>query len=455
MAAILGFQQLVRAGDAPPATTSDLPESTSTFADAVNNPPVKLEPMIVGAPKIPGFLGKVFGYSWSVSEYTQDSNFHLRHGELINAIGFRHVYLEKHPAEKATVVVVTTDSRVTQAVVAYTDGPRLHLMSVELGDIQPEGMTAADVDHTEVIRKYIQSIRDANLENFKSLMIVRGSDQQALDRATHRKVTVPISVLEAGAEETGDYSALNIFGQPLYRGSSDDMLLSAFYWLNNKDKVGLIPVARNKVNVDISSVQTHDMVTIQSVTRDSVLFDWDGVHYLYNDQDGVLSLPIPKNPITGVPYLVIRQGDLFECLYFDATYLKQHPDESVALIPSLDGVHAAAAFTQAGKLSMISPFLGRFAVPPRFKINQIGELAKLHEALIEREMKKSRPGKSSRPETGLPESLPGDSATEQVRRAYLAFESLGLSVEFFENDKEAPGLKVLYHGTEYSYSAPN
>jgi len=45
-------------------------------------------------------LGKIFGYSWNVSELTPDNNFTFDTGQLIDAIGFRHAYLQKHPSEK-------------------------------------------------------------------------------------------------------------------------------------------------------------------------------------------------------------------------------------------------------------------------------------------------------------------------------------------------------------------
>jgi hypothetical protein len=450
-----------RAHGADDETSAESPASDSSptaFSKVTDQPPINLDPVIVNAAKLPGILGKVFGYSWNVSELTGGSNFHIRQGELVDAIGFRHLYLAKHPQERAIVVVVMAppDNHVTQAAAAYTEGQTLHLKSAALGDIRPSGLTIADIDHPEKIRRYMQDIRDAYLGRADSLVTSSGGeDQTAIDRATGGTVLVTTGMLIARAEETGNYSGISMFGgQPVYRGSADDMLVSAFYWLNETDKVGLIPVARSKVNVFVSNTLPQGGTRVETVVEDGVVFDWDGVHYLYNDQGGTVGIPIPRNPVTGAPYLVLRNGDLLEALYFLASYAKQHPAESEALIHPANGA-PAAVFTRSGRLWMMSPFLGRFVMlPMRFKIGQTGALEIVHRALIQREMKRLPAGTSSRPVAGLPQALPGDSWNEQVRRAYLAFKELGVPVKFVENMRRVPGLQVNYRGTEYSYFSP-
>jgi hypothetical protein len=166
-------------------------------------------------------------------------------------------------------------------------------------------------------------------------------------------------------------------------------------------------------------------------------------------------MPFPRNPVTGAPYLVLKNGDLLESLYFVATFARKYPNEKAALVPPVDGIHAAAIFTQAGHIWMMSPFLGRFELPDRYKSEHIGAISKLHDALIARELKKLPPGTASLPATGLPQVLPGDSSNEQVRRAYLAFTELGIPGGFVVNEKNLPGLKVSYQGSEYAYFAPN
>ena len=188
--------------------------------------------------------------------------------------------------------------------------------------------------------------------------------------------------------------------------------------------------------------------------QDSVVFDWDGVHYLYNDTDGMLGMPLPKNPVTGTPYLVLQQGDLFESIYFVVTFSRAHPQESAAIIPALDGLNAAAAFTQKGTLWLMSPFLGRFAVPARFHLGDTEALAKLHAVLVARELKKLPPGSTVRPGTGLLETMPGDGPAEQVRRAYLAFQAVGVPVKFAQTPESPAGFAIDFKGVPYTYLAP-
>jgi hypothetical protein len=492
MVTALGILRHAVADDAAPARTYDAPSDSRAVSDVSNTPPSNLEPIVVNGSKLPGVLGRIFGYSWDVSEAWGD-NFHIRSGQLVDAIGFRHEFLEMHPAEKATVVVVTrpADQRVTQAVVAYTAGGKLHLESAALGDVVAKGLTVSDVDRPDVIRKYVQEIRDVYLMDMgfpsrndgqdlskgigpvSNPSALRGPGNFAGSQAGAAQSTIAgaeaIALMQsmtlsgtqlAAAEETGDYSnvAVGDFvnGEPipLYPGSSADMLTSAYHWLNDMSKVGLIPVALGKVAMDLTHLPDGFDEGNKVTTQDAVVFDWDGVHYMYNDQFGTLGMPIPKNPITGAPYLVIKNGDLLESLFFVATYSKEHPDEKAALVPPADGAHAAAVFTKAGKVWMMSPFLGRFELPARYRVQDVDAIARLHKALVARELKNLPVGTASRPGTGLPQSMPGDSSSEQVRRAYLAFTELGLQGKFLTNEKRIPGLRVSYQGSDYSYFAP-
>jgi hypothetical protein len=494
MVAALAMLGQATAEDASPAQATGQGSDSSAVTDVSSTPPTNLDPMVVKGPKLPGILGRIFGNTWNVSEVWGD-NFHVRSGQLLDAIGFRHDYLQKHPGERAMVVVVTrpVDQRVTQAVVAYTASGKLHIESVAMGDIVPGGLTVADVDRPEVIRKYVEDIRDTYLMD---LGFSRRDDGQDLSKGIdliNNPATAPSEIANLGgnqaaaaqsniagaeamaamqsltlsgsqlamAEETGDYSGVVVggFGEgepvPLYPGSSADMLTSAYHWLNDMKKVGLIPVARGKVTMDLTHLPEDFDEGNKITTQDAVVFDWDGVHYMYNDQYGTLGMPIPKNPVTGIPYLVIRNGDLLESLYFVATYSKKHPDEKAALVPPVDGTHAAAAFSKAGRIWIMSPFLGRFELPARYRIDDIDAIARLHKTLVARELKNLPPGTASLPGTGLPQAMPGDSSSEQVRRAYLAFTELGIPGSFLENEKKIPGLRVTYHGSDYSYFAPD
>ena len=456
---VIGVQHRALGADEPASAASQSSEINSPALSAASDqPPVNMDPVVVRSPKLPGILGKVLGYSWNVSEVTSGSNFHIRRGEIVDAIGFRHLYLAKNPRERAVVVVITRppDRHVTQVVVAYSKNSVLHLKSAALGDIRPPGLIVADIDHPDKIREYVRDIRDSQLLEGGMVINYGGTDQIGIDRATGTRRLVTQGVLIAEAEESGIYSSLSIFGgQPLYRGSAQDMVDSAFHWLNDTDKVGLIPVALAKVDVLRLDQRPRRGTGAQTIIEDGVVFDWDGVHYFYNDHAGTLAMPIPRNPVTDAPYLVIRNGDLLESLYFLGTYGRQHPEESAALLPPLRGAPAAAAYTRSGRLWLMSPFLGRFAMlPASFKIEQTGALEIVHQALIKRELQKARSGTAGRPADGIAQALPGDSWNEQVRRAYLAFRDLGIPVRFVENSRGFPGVRVTYMGREYSYFSP-
>lgn len=495
MVAALGILRQAMADEPAPAAAANPPQDVQSIADVSNAPPENLEPMVVKGYKLPGIFGKLLGYSWSVSE-AWGSNFHIRGGQIVDAIGFRHAYLEQHPNEKAVVVVVTRppNPRVTQAVVAYTAAGKLHVESVALGDIVAGSLTAADIDHPDVIRKYVEDIRDTYLMDLgfpklsdaqdlsKDIDFINspsmapaeipnlGANQAAAAQsalASAESMSLMQSLKFTGsvmaqAEETGDYSNVLVGHSvdsepiPLYPGTSEDMLTSAYHWLNDMNKVGLIPVTLAKVTMDLTHMPDNFDQGNKVTTQDAVVFDWDGVHYLYNDQYGTLGMPLPKNPVTGSPYLVIRNGDLLESLYFVATYAKEHPEEKVALVPPRDGMRASAVFTRKGRVWIMSPIVGSFfELPIRYKFENIGAVEGLHRTLIAHELKNVPRGPASRPGPGLPQAMPGDSSNEQVRRAYLAFRELGLPGKFLVNEKRLPGLQISYGGSEYSYFAPD
>ena len=278
---IPGLPHRALGDDEPAPAASQPPEADSpSLSPTSDQPPVNMDPVVVRSPKLPGIFGKVLGYSWNVSEVTSGSNFHIRRGEIVDAIGFRHQYLGKNPSERATVVVITRppDRRVTQAVVAYTKKSVLHLKSAALGDIRPPGLIVADVDHPDKIRKYVEDLRDTQLLAGGMVINYGGTDQIGIDRATGGLRIVPQGILIAEAEESGIYSGLSINGQPLYRGSAQDMVDSAFHWLNDIDKVGLIPVALAKVDVLRLDQRTRRGKGSPTIIEDGVVFDWDGVH---------------------------------------------------------------------------------------------------------------------------------------------------------------------------------
>jgi hypothetical protein len=380
-----------------------------------------------------GLADRLKEFQQNMDQAFQGDHFHIRGGQLVDAIVFCHKYVQEHPLEKATVVVVTEPKyhRVTQAVVAYTVGKILRVTSSALGDISLDGLTAADVGYPEKVQKKIQDIRAAYLKFAAPFG------------------PVPKGVVMAAMEQSGRFPNAG-----LYQGTSASMLDDTYHWLSDPEKAGLIPVSYSKVKVDVIHVDSAGKKSIKAAEQDAIVFDWGGVHYLYNDEDGTLAQPLPKNPVTEAPCLVLRDGDVLESLYFVALYSRQHPEEATAFVPPLDGRHAAAAFTHAGKLNMLSPFLGRFVVPPRYPIDNVAVLAKVHAALVAQQEKALAEKKLSRMPTSLPQEMPGDSDNEQLRRAYLAFKEIGVPAKFIEDKAGLSGLQVSFHGTDYTYFPP-
>ncbi len=94
-------------------------------------PVVKLDPLTVHASRDqPPGKGSDEAY-WKLQQFGQGDNFHIRGGQLVDAIIFRHDYLQQHPNERAIVVVATEPrfNRVTQAVAAYIGGGTLRVAS--------------------------------------------------------------------------------------------------------------------------------------------------------------------------------------------------------------------------------------------------------------------------------------------------------------------------------------
>jgi hypothetical protein len=85
MVAAFGILQNAVADDSTTDQTPDPGASSPSIKDVANTPPENLEPVTVNGSKLPGILGKLFGYSWNVSE-DWGNNFHIRR----RAAGGRH-----------------------------------------------------------------------------------------------------------------------------------------------------------------------------------------------------------------------------------------------------------------------------------------------------------------------------------------------------------------------------
>jgi hypothetical protein len=257
--------------------------------------------------------------------------------------------------------------------------------------------------------------------------------------------------LQLPGEDTGQIvpTSMNMFyggGGPfglnaLVRAEADDrfhepaslMLDSIYRSMHNPNQAGVVPVS-------ISPVQA----------RSSLVFDWAGIHYVYQPYVGTVGQPIPTNPVTGLPYLCVKDTGLLESVYFSATYLQAHPTEKAVIVASDS---PAAAFTANGHVAIFSPSLNHFAVTRDndAAINDPAELqssvAKVKATLASLPIPAATAGHPRLQH--VPESLLGDTADSQMRRVYLAFLDAGIPVYLKTGD--APSLTFTWQGVNYFY----
>ena len=388
----------------------------------------------------------------------------LRGGQLLDAIAYRTNYLRDHPGEKAIIIVATepTHHRVTAATTVFTDAGRLYASSAALGNhMRLAGFTAADIDATDRIRKELQDRRDTYLEAAGVLNEAHASiaaldvPQVAAGIAPGDAVTlesnslVPIGIVMARAEETGDYSGIQTSNQyglqdDFVGGDPKELMDVACDVLRSTTN---LPIARaklmlNKVSPDNPTVPTVGL-------EDLVVFDWDDVHYIFNPDLGTYGIPIPKNLVTGIPALVLKHGDILESLYFVATFRLVHPEEGAKYLPAADGEHAGAAYTLNGHLWIYSPTCGRFVLPPRYKPDDVSGLTALHARLVTKFLASTKGAARVNVD-----EMPGDTADLQTRRAALALTRVGFTCKL-ESAQGRPVLTVSWPGATYVYTAPD
>jgi hypothetical protein len=403
-------------------------------------------------------------------------------GALIQAIVWRHGYLRTHPADEAVIFVNRlSDGRVAAATTVYTEDGKLYANSFALGEhVRMGTLTAADISDAAKVEQWLGSITGQ--------YDLGGSVLYAFGRTGGRRfrgergagpgysggelgfnadagstewgpggplqfspvVNNPAAARIPGYPNTGQivpsnanmfYGAGSPFGlNALVRAEQDDrfhepeslMLDSIYRTLHDPAESGLVPVALNPGG-------------------SALVFDWEGMHYVYRPYAGTVGYPIPSNPVTGLPYLCVKDSGLLESIYFSATYLKRHPGERAVLVPS---ENPSAAYTANGRLVLFSPSLNHFALLEKEHASEIGDpqalvssVAKVKATLASLPATPARP---AHPALGhVPEALPGDTADSQMRRIYLAFQAAGIPVYLKSGD--APSLTFTWQGVSYLY----
>jgi len=173
-----------------------------------------------------------------------------------------------------------------------------------MGDITPSDLTAADIDRPEMIRKYIKDVRETYLLAY---------DTRNEGPPPH----LTPSALSSRMRKNGRplCSRQPAVGFPL-SGSSDEHVDLCSLLVKRFGEVGLVPLPAAKSVSIFPGLETRVRNGVETSILDAVVFDYDGVHYLYNDQLGTLALPLPQNPGHRIACLAVRKGDVLESLYF-------------------------------------------------------------------------------------------------------------------------------------------
>jgi len=414
-----------------------------------------------------------------------------RGSPLIQAIIWRHGYLVEHPSDEALIYINRgPDGQVSQATTIYTQNGALYANSYALGEhVRLHGLTAADIHQQKKVEDAIDGIREAyELDASLELAVFRGLGDLAFSAGQGRggigyyqSNFLPVSgEFTAGG---GGYNPFNPYLDTLYTspgglgdtgqivpsglnfaypgfldpsgGTGDrhheppaQMLDTVYRALHDPGRAGLIPVAVSPVSYQ---VRTRKGIAARSIP--AVVFDWEGVHYVYRPYSGTIGHPIPRNPVTGLPYLCVKDGGLIESIYFSATYLKAHPLEKSMPVASDDPF---AAYTLNGKLCLFSPSLNHFVLLKGLAAGAIGDTAALQSSIAE-----ARARLASHPPPAatagithprrVPERLTGDTADSQMRRIFVAFQEAGIPVHL--NSGETSSLTFSWQGVNYVYGS--
>jgi hypothetical protein len=443
------------AQDAAPAPASPPPAPS----DTIQLPPYE----VIGEKPEWG----TFHQSFETLNHAFDGPFpELRSGPLIEAILWRHRYLATHPSDDAIILTIMDGQRIKAATTIYTKDGQLYASSNALGENKRlQGFTAADLHRPEKIERVkavIQFIRDHYLPGGDT---THADEVAAADDSANADLNGGLPTLGKAlilAEEQGDYSSLAAMAGGQGRGQRGaahaalvDAMLMSFYepstevlsWtyraLHDAARAGIVPVALSQVEV---GTLPGEKEMIQAL-----VFDWDGMHCIYNPDHGNWETSLPKNPVTDRPYLCVRNGGLLEAVYFCASYLKDHPAEKAAIVP---GDPVAVAYTAKGTVGIFGLSRSSFGLPKRFGavlISDAPTLAQIRDHLVVQVTKMRADPKGAAAVAPIPSELLGDDANMQMRRAFLAFQDVGVVTHLTEGAN--PSVDFTWQGAKYVYGA--
>jgi hypothetical protein len=385
-------------------------------------------------------------------------------GALIQAIIWRHGYLRDHPSDEAMILIKQgKQGAVLDATTIYTQNGKLYANSYALGDhVRLGRLTAADIHDTAKILPIIEGIRGQYLlgtalglaqyrggsagEPVLGYLIAAASPEFYQDTGQVAPTGTNLFYAE-GLVRTGGalwtYS-FDAGSEIRFHEPASERLDAVYRALHNPNQAGLVPVALSPMNASVQTAQG-------TVSRPdlALVFDWDGIHYVYRRNGGTTGHPIPSNPVTGLPYLCVRDSGLIESIYFTATYLKDHPGEK-AVVVSSDA--PGAAFTANGKLCLFSPSLNNFALLAKTDAHAIEDPTALRSSLARVRVALATISPSSAGKghpSHILEELPGDTPDLQMRRIFVAFQAAGIPARL--QSGETSSLHFTWQGLNYVY----
>lgn len=411
---------------------------------------IQMAPYEVVEPRPPAGLGEKL----QEMDHSFDGPFpQLRSGPLIEAILWRHRYLSEHPSDRAVILTTQEGAQIKSATTVYTENGGLYLSSNAMGvGRRLKGLSAADIADPKAMARVAATIRRVR-EGYLPAGVTRSDYLAAVDPVAGNidldGGPPVLGKLLVMAEETGDYSVLAMQAgsrqtqgtallrmqmvQP-FRRPANEVLSWTYRVLHDPARAGLLPVALSAVTMPDADGKP--------VSFQALVFDWEGVHYVYEPDRGTEGLPLPADPVIGRPYLCVRGGGLMECAYFCAAYLRLHPKEHVVVLP---GDPAAIAYTANGAIGIFGLAKGPFMTRPLGADGVARILA--HPASLLR-LRDSLAAKVTQP---IPGGLLGDTPDMQMRRVFLAFQEVGIPCHLHSGVD--PTLRFSVFGADYLYGS--
>ena len=389
---------------------------------------------------------------------------------MVEAILWRHRFLEKHPREQALIVTnEPKGGRIRWATTVYTLKGKVLCSSNSLGEDQSmPGFVAADLkgpDGVARARKFIDDLRnryaagtgfktdraDVRIDPVLGTFLVRAEESGDYTRPANHPVDFESGDMNPGtiaqdprvaylrAQEVGDVALtrarFDAFSEP-----AGEVLSWTYQVLHSPERAGLVPVALTLLGGKFERVNPRGAAPIEN--PQVLVFDWEGLHYFYHPDIGTWAVPLPPNPLTGLPYLCVKNGGLLECAYFCATYGRSHPGARTVLLADAP---VMAAYPLGEKLGLLIPSFGRFTLAKSHlgALDDPASLARLRDQLLALEK-----GKTAAP-GAIPDEMPGDDHNLQVRRAFLAFQAAGVPSQLHE--EHGASVDFIRNGVAYTY----